>query len=85
MLLPLTWMQSTHNTKTGQELCIAVNECLTVAVFALLASGPAVCTEYICCVICGDYKSNRSLSQARIVIAFAGCVVADTHVFPASR
>ena len=54
LLLPLSWMQLTDNTKTGQELCIAVNECLTLAIFALMVFDPAICTEYICCVFCED-------------------------------
>ena len=32
--------------------CTAVNKCPTLTVFALMVSDPAICTEYISCVIC---------------------------------
>ena len=80
-----SWMQSTHSIKTGQELCTAVNECLTIALFALMVSCPAVCTEYILLCDLWGLREQEQPVAGYDSDYFCRIVVADTHVFPALR
>lgn len=56
--------------------------CSRFARIASVASGPAMCTEYI---DCENLKVRSSPTQALLLIVFAGFFVVDILVFPTSR